>query len=414
MKQCGIEPTRVCLAHILLFDAHMPTPTSVPFLDLKAQYPTIRAEINRRIDEIIADAAFILGKHVEEFEHAFAEAHGVRHCLGVSSGTAALHVALQVLDVGHGDRVIVPVNTFIATAEAVSLVGAQPVFVDCDESYNIDPERVREALVADRARSIKAIVPVHLYGRPADMTRLCAIAAEFGVPIVEDAAQAHLAEWRDAKVGNFGALTAFSFYPGKNLGAFGEAGAVVTNDSALYERAKLYRQHGEITRYHHATVGHNYRMEAIQGAVLATKLKHLERWTAQRRALAECYRAELHDVPGVTLPPTDQDTLSVYHLFVIQSADRDALREHLTDAGVATALHYPVPLHLQPAYAHLGHEAGDFPVAEAAAPRILSLPMYPELTKEQIVHVCASIRAFHEPRWHALAASQDRPGRLAW
>jgi dTDP-4-amino-4,6-dideoxygalactose transaminase len=269
-------------------------------------------------------------------------------------------------------------------------------------------------LAADRERRIKAIVPVHLYGRPADMTRLCDVATEFGVAVVEDAAQAHLAEWHNVKVGNFGSLAAFSFYPGKNLGAFGEAGALVTNDSRLYERAKLFRQHGEITRYHHVVVGHNYRMEAIQGAVLATKLKHLPAWTASRRNVAELYKMLLQDVEGITLPPHDADSYSVNHLFVVQSPDRDALREHLAEVGVATALHYPVPLHLQPAYADLGHRLGDFPVAEAAARKIVSLPMFPELTKEQIVHVCDSIRAFHAPRWHALAAPQDQPGRHAW
>ena len=388
--------------------------TEVPFLDLKAQYPLIRAEVTEKLEEIISNASFILGKHVEEFEEEFARAHGVRHCLGLSSGTDALHVALEALKVTHGDRVIVPVNTFIATAEAVSLVGAEPVFVDCDASYNIDPQKVREALAADADKRIKAIIPVHLYGRPADMTRLCTIAAEYGVPIVEDAAQAHLAEWRGTKVGNFGACAAFSFYPGKNLGAFGEAGALVTNDTELFQRAKLYRQHGEITRYHHSVVGHNYRMEAIQGAVLATKLKHLGAWTAKRRAVAVRYRKLLQDVDGISLPPEDGPAFCVNHLFVIQSLDRDALRQHLADDGIATGLHYPVPLHLQPAYAALGHGPGDFPIAEAASRRIVSLPMYPELTEEQIAHVCDSIRAFHAPRWHAVGAAQDQPGRHPW
>jgi dTDP-4-amino-4,6-dideoxygalactose transaminase len=392
----------------------MTTSKQVPFLDLKAQYPLIRAEVMRKLEEIISDAAFILGKHVEEFEREFARAHGARHCLGVSSGTDALHIALEVLGVGRGDRVVVPVNTFIATAEAVSLVGAEPVFVDCDGTYNVDPKKVRQLLEADSERRIKAILPVHLYGRPADMTSICAMAAEFGVAVVEDAAQAHLAELNGVKVGSFGALAAFSFYPGKNLGAFGEAGALLTNDSALYERAKLYRQHGEITRYHHVTVGHNYRMEAIQGAVLATKLEHLASWTAKRRGVAALYRAALQDLEAIVLPPPDGDTYSVNHLFVIQSADRDRLREHLAEDGVATGLHYPVPLHLQPAYAALGYGEGDFPSAEAAARRIVSLPMFPELTKEQIVHVCDSIRAFHAPRWHALPAAQDRPRRHAW
>jgi dTDP-4-amino-4,6-dideoxygalactose transaminase len=331
-----------------------------------------------------------------------------------SSGTDALHLALQVLDIGPGDEVIVPVNTFIATAEAVSLVGARPVFVDCDDSYNIDADKVKALLANDQDRKIKAIMPVHLYGRPANMTRLCALAAEFDVHIVEDAAQAHLARWRSVKVGNFGAVAAFSFYPGKNLGAFGEAGALLTNDEALYQRAKLLRQHGEITRYHHVAVGHNYRMEAIQGAVLATKLKYLSAWTEQRRKVAALYNQLLHDVDGIVTPTSDRDTYNVYHLYVIQADDRDGLRQHLAENGVATGLHYPVPLHLQPAYAELGYRAGDFPVAEAAAEKILSLPMFPELTKEQITHVCERIRDYQAPRWRPLAAAEDQPRRQAW
>ena len=365
------------------------------------------------LDEIINDAAFILGKHVEEFEREFARAHAVKHCLGVSSGTDALHLALQVLDIGPGDGVLVPVNTFIATAEAVSLVGARPVFVDCDNFYNRVAGKVEALLTADPDGKIKAILPVHLYGRPANMTRLCALAADFNVHIVEDACQAHLARGRRVKVGNFRTVGAFSFYPGKNLGAFGEAGAVVTNDEALYQRAKLLRGHGEITRYHHVAVGHNYRMEAFQGAVLATKLKHLCGWTEKRRKAAALYSALLRDVDGIVTPPSDRDTYNVYHLYVIQAEDRDGLREHLAENGVATGLHYPVPLHMQPAYAELGYRVGDFPVAEAAAARILSLPMFPELTKEQITHVCDRIRDYQTPRWQPVAAAEEQSRRQA-
>lgn len=279
---------------------------NVPFLDLKAQYPQIRDEIESKISQIISDAAFILGKHVDDFEQSFAKAHGVKYCVGVSSGTDALHVALEALGIGTNDEVIVPVNTFIATAEAVSLAGARPVFVDCDEFYNIDVEQVRRVLDEHSrhggARKIRAIIPVHLYGQPADMSQLCDLASEFNVHIVEDAAQAHLARWDDRRVGGFGALAAFSFYPGKNLGAFGEAGAILTNDESLYRRAKMYRQHGEIERYHHTIIGHNYRMEAIQGAVLGTKLKYLDAWTAQRQEHARLYDRLLADVDGIDIP----------------------------------------------------------------------------------------------------------------
>jgi len=370
---------------------------NVPFLDLKAQYPQIRDEIESKISQIISDAAFILGEHVDDFEQSFAKAHGVKYCVGVSSGTAALHVALEALGIGTNDEVIVPVNTFIATAEAVSLTGARPVFVDCDEFYNIDVEQVRRVLDEDGqhcgARKIRAIIPVHLYGQPADMSRLCDLASEFNVHIVEDAAQAHLAKWDDRRVGGFGALAAFSFYPGKNLGAFGEAGAMLTNDESLYRRAKMYRQHGEIERYHHTIIGHNYRMEAIQGAVLGTKLKYLDSWTAQRQEHARLYDRLLADVDGIDIPKVREGSESVYHLYVIQTEDRDGLRNFLGENGIAAALHYPVPIHRQPAYAD-GYQAGDFPIAEAAADRILSLPMFPELTNEKIVYVCDKIKHF--------------------
>jgi dTDP-4-amino-4,6-dideoxygalactose transaminase len=367
--------------------------SQVPFLDLKAQYPQIRKEIEEKIDQIISNSAFILGEHVEDFEERFAAAHDVKYCVGVSSGTDALHVALEALEIGQGAEVLVPVNTFIATAEAVSLVGATPIFVDCNEYCNIDVEQVRRRLEEDRGRDvprIKAIIPVHLYGQPADMDELGKIAAEFDVRIVEDAAQAHLARWRGKRVGGFGALAAFSFYPGKNLGAFGEAGAVLTNDESLFTRAKMFRQHGEIERYHHSITGHNYRMEAIQGAVLGTKLKFLESWTEQRQRNARLYDELLSGVDGVVTPKVHEMAESVYHLYVIQHKDRDGLRVFLNENGIATGLHYPVPLHQQPAYA-TQETVGEFPVAEEAATRILSLPMFPELSEEQIARVCDTI-----------------------
>ena len=369
----------------------------VPFLDLKAQYPQVREEIEIKISQIITDAAFILGKHVDDFETQFAAAHNAKYCVGVSSGTDALHVALKVVGVQPGDEVLVPVNTFIATAEAVSILCAQPVFVDCDDFYNIDTHQVRRILAADGERSgakrIKAIVPVHLYGQPADMSALCALASEFDVKIVEDAAQAHLAAWHGEKVGAFGSTAAFSFYPGKNLGAFGEAGALLTNDESLYSQAMMYRQHGEIERYHHAIIGHNYRMEAIQGAVLGTKLKYLNSWTERRRANAKLYDERLGAIDGVTIPKVREGAESVYHLYVIQAESRDRLMRHLNDNGIGTGLHYPVPLHLQPAYGRQDR-TGEFPVAESAAKRILSLPIYPELSEREIHYVCDTIERF--------------------
>lgn len=375
------------------------SPSPIPFLDLQAQNLQIRREVERKIAGIISSSAFILGEHVDRFERDFARTHDVAHCLGLSSGTAALHTALHALGIGAGDRVVVPVNTFIATAEAASVVGAEPVFVDCDEYGTIDVGRVEALLAGDAGGNgrgrIKAVIAVHLYGQPARMSDLCAVTANHGVHLIEDAAQAHLAEWERRKVGGFGAVAAFSFYPGKNLGAFGEAGALLTNDTVLYERARLFRQHGEVERYRHVTVGHNYRMEAIQGAVLETKLQYLPEWTKQRCARARVYDDGLAGIDGVETPSCRSEAGSVYHLYVIRARDRDGLRRHLAKQGIETGLHYPVPLHLQPAYAGLGYARGDFPVAERAAQRVLSLPLYPELSDSQIERVCESIREYY-------------------
>lgn len=367
---------------------------SVPFLDLKAQHHRIYNEIEERIGDIIANTGFILGKHVDEFEKGFADIQESQYALGVSSGTDALHVALAALGIGPGDAVAVPVNTFIATAEAVSLTGATPLFVDCDRYYNMDAKRLAELLAKGESPRVKAILPVHLYGQPADMDAIMDLAERYDLDVLEDACQAHLARYRGTRTGNFGRFGAFSFYPGKNLGAYGEAGALTTNDEALYRKARMIRQHGELQRYEHGAIGHNYRMEAIQGAVLATKLKHIEDWTARRQANAALYGQCLSAVEEVQAPEQLMDAESVYHLYVVQTDRRDDLQKHLGEHGIATGLHYPVPLHLQPAYAHLGHKRGDFPVAERAAARILSLPMYPELRERQIRHVCETIKDF--------------------
>lgn len=380
----------------------------VPFLDLKAQHYQIYNEVDDRITDIIANTGFILGKYVEEFEEGFAGMQGAKYCIGVSSGTDALHVAaLMALGIGPGDRVIVPVNTFIATAEAVSLCGAVPVFADCDNYYNINTAKLSDYLSAlsfqHRAMPM-AIIPVHLYGQPVNMDEIMALANEYDLMVVEDCCQAHLATWRDKMVGNFGAFGAFSFYPGKNLGAYGEAGALITNDEGLYLKAKMLRQHGEIERYHHQVIGHNYRMEAIQGAVLSTKLKYIEEWTRKRQENARLYTELLADIDGIQTPAELEGASCVYHIYVIQVDDRDGLREYLQENGVASGLHYPVSLHLQEAYKDLGYKRGDFPMAERAAGRILSLPMYPELTEEQIRYVCNEIKDF-------MGSPQRRRGR---
>jgi len=371
-----------------------PAASPVPFLDLKAQHHQVYNEIDDKLTDVIANTGFILGKYVEAFEMDFAAAQGAKYCIGVSSGTDALHIALLALGIGPGDGVIVPVNTFIATAEAVSLCGATPVFVDCDAYYNVDVGQM-EALLESSAIRPKAIIPVHLYGQPANMAAISALADQYGLKIVEDCCQAHLARFREKPVGNFGVFGAFSFFPGKNLGAYGEAGGLIANDEDLYLKAKMIRQHGEIQRYQHQVIGHNYRMEAFQGAVLSVKIKYLADWTEKRRANAARYRDLLTGVEGVRIPVEIDDVYSVYHLFVIQADRREALQQYLLEKGVATGLHYPRPLHLHPAYEQLGYHAGDFPVAEAAAKRILSLPMYPELGERQIRYVADTIKVFY-------------------
>ena len=371
--------------------------SQIPFLDLKAQHHQIFNDIDDKFADIMANTGFILGKYVDEFEKGFAKIHDAKYCIGVSSGTDALHIAMLTLGIGHGDLVIVPVNTFIATAEPLSFCGAEPVFVDCDPYYNMDTEKLEkqiEEMDAGRRKRLKAVVPVHLYGQPAHMDKILKIAAKYGLDVIEDACQAHLATYKGQKVGTMGKFGAFSFYPGKNLGAWGEAGALITNDDALFLKAKQIRQHGEIERYHHNIVGHNYRMSAFQGAALSVKIKYICEWTEKRQKNAGLYRKYLSPLSGIVFPEERGECASVFHLFVIQVENRDNLQKYLQENGIATGLHYPVPLHLQEAYKSLGYKKGDFPVAEKAAQRILSLPMYPELTETDIAYVCEKIREF--------------------
>jgi dTDP-4-amino-4,6-dideoxygalactose transaminase len=378
----------------------------IPFVDLQAQYRAIKREVDEAIARVVESAAFVLGREVEAFESAFAEYLGARFCVGVSNGTAAIQLALTACGIGAGDEVIVPANTFFATAEAVSTAGATPVFVDADPiSYTIDVNKI-EAAITERTR---AIIPVHLYGQAADLDPIFEIAARRNLDVIEDAAQAHGALYKGRRVGARGRANCFSFYPGKNLGAYGEGGAVVTDDAEVARRLRLLRDHGSEQKYRHEIIGYNFRLEGIQGAVLNVKLKYLDGWNDLRRAHAARYRELLADAQrgssssggvgseggALTLPQELPYARHIYHLYVVESAERDALQKHLSAAGVQTGIHYPVPVHLQPAYASLGHRAGDFPEAERQAARVLSLPMFPELTEEQIARVAASVQAFH-------------------
>lgn len=367
----------------------------IPFVDLQAQYRAIKPEVDAAIARVVESAAFILGPEVEAFEAAFAEYLGARFCVGVSSGTAAIQLAVTACGMGAGDEVIVPANTFFATAEAVSTAGATPVFVDADPvSYTIDVSRI-EAAINERTR---AIIPVHLYGQPADLDPIFEIAARHNLAVIEDAAQAHGTEYKGRRVGALGRANCFSFYPGKNLGAYGEGGAVVTDDPEVARRVRLLRDHGSEQKYRHEIVGYNLRLEGMQGAVLRVKLKYLDGWNDLRRAHAARYHELLTGANNggnsLLLPQESPDARHIYHLYVVQTEARDALQKHLSAENIQTGIHYPVPVHLQPAYRALGHRAGDFPEAERQAARVLSLPMFPELTEAQIARVAHTVHTF--------------------
>jgi dTDP-4-amino-4,6-dideoxygalactose transaminase len=362
-------------------------PTTIRFVALREQYEQLKLEIDAAVSSVLGRSAYIGGAEVAEFERWFAGYCGVRHALGVASGTTALELVLRALGVGPGDEVAMPVNTFIATAAAVVMTGARPVFVDVDErTSNLDPAMLERAI----GPGTKAIVPVHLYGRPAPMREILTVAS--GIPVIEDAAQAHGARYEGAVAGSLATAGCFSFYPTKNLGAFGDAGLITTNDAALADRLRLLRDHGRVSQYEHAIVGQTARMDTLQAAVLRVQANALEGWNAKRRQVADWYRELLP--AGVVCPPSDARDQSVYHVFVVRVPDRDRFRAHLEANGVATAVHYPLPLHLQPAFRHLGHSAGDFPVAERLARDIVSLPMHPFLERAQVQHIAGLASGF--------------------
>jgi dTDP-4-amino-4,6-dideoxygalactose transaminase len=363
------------------------TQMKVPFLDLKSEYAELRDEILPALDRICRESAFVQGHEVEAFEREFATFCGTKHCVALSSGTAALHLGLLALGVQPGDEVITTPNTFLATAEAISYCGAQPVLVDIDPATaNIDANLIERAVT----RRTRAIIPVHLYGRPADMDSIRSIAARHDIRVLEDAAQAHGARYRGAMVGSLGNAAAFSFYPTKNLGAYGEGGALTTNDDLIAQFARAARSHGQTARYAHEFVGYNYRMQGFQGAVLRIKLRHLNAWTEKRRAIAREYRRILRNA-RIDLPVDDPRDECVYHQFVIYVNSRCSVIAKLAEKEIETAVHYPTPVHLQPAYASLGDPAGTYPLAERACDRVLSLPLFPGMSEEQVRNVADSV-----------------------
>jgi len=362
----------------------------VTYLDLPAQIRSIRPKLDAAIARVLDSCAFCLGPEVEQFEKDFARYCGADHCIGFNNGTSALHVAMLLLGIGPGDEVITTPFTFVATSWAICYAGARPVFVDIDENtLNLDPGIVERAITS----RTRAILPVHLYGHPADLDRLLAISRHHNLPLIEDAAQAHGAKYRGRSVGTFGKMSCYSFYPGKNLGACGEGGALVTNDAALAKRARALRDHGSNRRYYHDEVGYNYRMEGIQGAVLGVKLEYLDAWTTERRRVAQRYDELLADTP-LQLPGEADYAQSARHLYVVRHPLRDQLKAHLDAHQIGCGMHYPLPLHLQKAFAHLGYKTGDFPVSEKAANECLSLPIYPELTEQEIRTVTDTIADF--------------------
>jgi len=367
----------------------------VPLADLHGQYMKIKPEIDAAIQGVIASSQFILGKAVLDFESAFAKAHGMRHCIAVGSGTDALHAALWGAGIGPGDAVVTTPFTFIATVEAILLCGARPVFVDIDpRTFNLDPVKLGALLSAPGGDKIRGALPIHLYGQAADMDPIMKIASARGIHVIEDACQAHLAKYKGKTVGNFGETACFSFYPGKNLGAYGEGGAITTNDDVLAAKLRQFRDHVQVEKYKHAFSGHNYRMDGIQGAVLGAKLPHLQEWTARRRSIAAKYHVQLGGISGLTLPFESPESFHVYHLFVVTTERRDALQSFLAGREISTAIAYPIPLHFQEAYRYLGYKAGDFPACEQASKQCLAMPMFAEMSDEQVSFVSESVRMF--------------------
>ena len=361
----------------------------IPFVDLKSQYQSLKHEFDEAILKVVAETAFISGKYARAFEEAFAEYLGVQHCIAVANGTDALEIGLKAIGVGVGDEVLVPANTFFATTEAVGNVGAKPVFVDIEPNfYNLEPSKIEEKITP----RTKALIPVHLYGLPAEMDEIMALAQKHGLKVLEDCAQAHGATYKGKTVGTFGDVATFSFYPSKNLGAFGDAGAIVTNNAETAEIARLIANHGQIAKNRHSLIGRNSRLDGIQAAVLSVKLPHLDAWLEARRRNAALYNELLAD-SGLQLPFAPEHSRHTYHLYVVQVPNREAVQQKLSEAGIESGTHYPTALPFLEAYAHMNYQPTDFPVAHAQMDKILSLPMYAELTEEMIERVCQTLKS---------------------
>jgi dTDP-4-amino-4,6-dideoxygalactose transaminase len=363
----------------------------IPFLNFSPMHSSIKVEMQEAFNRVYESNWFVLGKEVEQFENDYAAFNQVKHTVGLSNGLDALHLALKACSIGVGDEVIVPSNTYIATVLAVSYVGATPVLVEPNkETYNIDPNRIEAAITS----KTKAIIPVHLYGQACEMTAIMALAKKYQLIVIEDNAQSQGASFDGKLTGSWGDLNATSFYPGKNLGALGDAGAVTTNSDDLAQKVRVLRNYGSKKKYYNEFIGHNMRMDELQAALLSVKLLKLNEWTSQRQQIAAWYHDALKDLEGIILPSVSVGATHVFHLYVIRTNKRDELQKYLNDKGIGTLIHYPIPPHLQEAYKDLGHKKGDFPIAEEIANKALSLPLWPGITHEEIVLVSNTISAF--------------------
>ncbi|MFC4230493.1 DegT/DnrJ/EryC1/StrS family aminotransferase [Parasediminibacterium paludis] len=365
----------------------------IPFVDLKAQYQSIQHDIDAAIASVISETAFIGGKYVQQFEAAFAALHGVTHCISCANGTDALYIIMKMLGIGNGDEVITASNSWISSSETISQTGATPVFIDCDADYYAIDETLIEAKITTKT---KAILPVHLHGQMCNMLAIKNLATKHHLFIIEDCAQAHLSAFNGQLAGTFGHAAAFSFYPGKNLGAYGDAGCILTNDAVLAEKCRMYARHGALVKHNHQMEGINSRMDGLQAAILLAKLPYLHLWTEQRIAHATYYTKVLTGIKQIILPAIREFTKHTFHLYVIRCEQRDALVNYLKENGIATAIHYPTPLPLLPAYDYLKYQEEEIPICSAFQHQILSLPIYPELTTEQIDYIANTIKAFYQ------------------
>jgi dTDP-4-amino-4,6-dideoxygalactose transaminase len=365
---------------------------NVPFVDLKVQYKLIKEDIDKAISNVIEETAFVGGKYVNEFEKQFAELYGVKHCISCANGTDSLYILMKMLGIGNGDEVITAANSWISSSETISQTGATPVFVDIDPVYYSIDERQLESKITPRT---KAIIPVHLHGQMCEMDTVLSIASKHNIPVIEDCAQSHFSTYKEKRAGTIGIAGSFSFYPGKNLGAYGDAGCIITNDDALAEKCKRFARHGALIKHQHTIEGINSRLDGLQAAILSSKLPYILEWTKKRQDNAKYYDEVLSSIPQITTPKVRPETTHTCHLYVVRAERRDELAEFLKSNGIETAIHYPVPLPFMEAYKYLNYTTADFPVSFKYQHEILSLPMYPELSKQMMDHVGKTIKAFY-------------------